>query len=299
MSGPWSTNVSRALRETLEAFASEAVTSEVLLNALADGGYDAPPERADDLRDFAHGPLHAEITAVLGAEIADAVVEGLAPVLLMMTRAERDTSNPPAPSPTSRPVSPVGDETGVRMRSTSRPELPAAGAANRSPTIDPPARGTVPNPPPLPLRRGHSTPPARPKTDAPLRPPTNPGLAPRPRAVSGAELVDLAVVTEDAGLAGEVGSRFAGRRFVVGRALAELPRARVVLVDTRHALDELRATWPVGRAPHVAVLWPATTQERAMFEALQPHVPRVVCAGDEAELGDVIMLVALQLSPAG
>ena len=131
-----------------------------------------------------------------------------------------------------------------------------------------------------------------------VRPPTNPGDLRAQRPVTASGLVDLSVVTADAVLIAEVGNRFAGRRVAIGTALGELPRARVVLVDTRHALDELRTTWPVSSAPHVAVLWPAESRERALFEALQPHVPRVVCAGDEAELSDVIMLVALQLTPS-
>jgi hypothetical protein len=132
---------------------------------------------------------------------------------------------------------------------------------------------------------------------AALRPPTSLGeRAPRP--VTGVGLVDLAIVSSDPALTTTLAKRFAARRLATGSSLAELPRARVVLVDTRHAFDELRTTWPVSLAPHVAVLWPANACERALFEALQPHVPRVVCAGDEAELSDVIMLVALQLAPS-
>lgn len=314
--------MSRALRETLEAFASELVTSEILMNALADGGYDAPPENSADLRDFAEGPLRSEITAVLGGEVADAVVEGLAPVLGMMKRAERDTSapSPPAP-PTALPPSPPPPHAAgvVRpLRPVSRPDLPAP----------PPARAAIPIPPTLLSSRPprSTTPPSRaavgprPPTNPHLRAvrsPTNPGelAAARPttspelravaggnarasRPVTGVGLVDLAVVSSDPLLTAEVGARFARRRVAVGGALHELPRARVVLLDTRHALEELRATWPVASAPQVAVLWPADARERALFEALQPHVPRVVCAGDEAELSDVIMLVALQLSPS-
>lgn len=296
ISGPWSANVSRTLRETLEAFASEAVTSEILMNALADGGYDAPPERADDLEDFANHTLRAEITAVLGGEVADAVVDGLAPVLLMMRRAERSTSVPePTPvalaapasdMPTIAPEPPLPSN--VRpLRPVSRPDLPSV----------PPARAVIPIPPTLlggrSAKLAKSTPPARPATPAPVSP--EPPRRTRPQ--TGADLIDLAIVTEDPHLTREIGAKFIGRRFTVGPLLTEMPRARVVLVDVRHAFEELRATWPAGRAPHVAVLWPADSRERALFEALQPHVPRVVCAGEEAELADVIMLVTLQLTP--
>jgi hypothetical protein len=330
--------VSRALRETLEAFASELVTSEILMNALADGGYDAPPENSADLQDFAEGPLRAEITAVLGGEVADAVVEGLAPVLGMMKRAERDTSAPAPPAPpTALPPSPPSPQAVVRpLRPVSRPDLPAPPPARAAIPIPPtllssrPPRSTTPpsrpamgprpptnpnlravrsptNPGDLAAVRPTSSPEVSPTRSASsdhradlraVRPPTSPGEARAPRPVTGVGLVDLAVVSSDPSLTAEVGARFASRRVAIGAALTELPRARVVLLDTRHALDELRATWPVASAPHVAVLWPADARERALFEALQPHVPRVVCAGDEAELSDVIMLVALQLSPS-
>ena len=180
--------MSRTLRETLEAFASELVTSEILMNALLDGGYDAPPERADDLEDFANGPLRAEITAVLGGEVADAVVHGIAPVLTMMRRAERDTSVPqstprePAamprePASSTREIAPSETPTiapqpqpppvARALRPVSRPDLPSV----------PPARAAIPIPPTLlhsrPSKTGKSTPPARAATPAP-RPATHP-----------------------------------------------------------------------------------------------------------------------------
>lgn len=308
------------MRETLEAFASELVTSEILMNALADGGWDAPPERADDLEDFANGPLRSEITAVLGGEVADAVVEGLGPVLVMMRRSERDTAVPsatstgemavpaniaPPPGPSEVPTiapSPAPPPPVVRaLRPVSRPDLPSLPRPDFPST--PPARAAIPIPPTLLHGPRHaksvkSTPPARAATPAP-RPPTEPELSPRrtQRAPTGADLIDLAVVTADEALTAELATKFAGRRVVVGPALAEMPRARVVLIDTRHAFDELSSTWPAARSPHVAVLWPADSRERGLFEALQPHVPRVVCAGDEAELADVVMLVTLQLTP--
>ncbi|MBX7193241.1 MAG: hypothetical protein K1X94_14400 [Sandaracinaceae bacterium] len=297
--------MSRALRETLEAFASEIVTSEILVNALADGGYQAAPERADDLEEFAQGPLRSEITAVLGGEVADAVIEGLGPVLLLMRRSERDTAVPkpqPPPLPHQRSSSGADPSSEVRpLRPVSRPGLAAAPSARPDLPPIPPARAAIPIPPLLLVggrgRSPTSTPPARPATPSPHDevPPVR--RTQRERVISSAGLIDLAVVTGDPQLAQEASSRFAGR-VVVGAALGELPRARVVLVDTRHALDELRTTWPVSAAPHVAVLWPADSRERALFEALQPHVPRVVCAGDEAELADVILLVTIQLTPS-
>ncbi len=328
ISGPWSANVSRTLRETLEAFASEMVTSEILMNALADGGYDAPPERADDLEDFANGSLRAEITAVLGGEVADAVIEGIGPVLIMMRRSERDTSVPratspsPSPSPppsTTRPNTPTPVSQGASQGATQAPSpsvaptvapLPAVpSAVVRSlrpvsrpdlPSV-PPARAAIPIPPtllhgPRHLKPTKSTPPARAATPAP-RPPSEPDARGTQRSHTGTDLIDLAVVTADDTLTTVLGAKFEGRRIVVGPSLAEMPRARVVLIDTRHAFEELSSTWPAARAPHVAVLWPADNRERALFEAVQPHVPRVVCAGDEAELADVVMLVTLQLTP--
>jgi hypothetical protein len=132
--------VSRALRETLEAFATETVTSEILMNALADAGYEAPPESSSDLEEYAEGSLRAEITAVLGGEVADAVVEGLAPVLGMMKPAERDTSVPSPPPPAALPPSPQPPTAVVRpLRPVSRPDLPAA----------PPARAAIAIPPTL------------------------------------------------------------------------------------------------------------------------------------------------------
>lgn len=267
------------MREILEAFASDSVATDILLNALADGGFEAPPENADDLSDFANGALRAEVTAVLGGEVADAVVDGLSPMLGMMRRTEREAALAAPPLP--------------RTNRASRPDVPAI-------RVVPPVSS-----PPITSRP--STPPERPPhADGGLRPraqraTTDPGESPRAttrrdgRPVTGVGLTDLAVITADASLAAELVLRFPGRRVVVGETLGALPRARVVLVDTRHALDALRVTWSAAQAPQVAVLWPADTRDRASFEAFQPHVPRVVCAGDEAEISDVVMLVSLQM----
>lgn len=392
ISGTWAANVGRALRETLEAFASEAVAADILLNALVDGGYDVPPERADDLEEFANGALRTETAAVLGDEVADAVVEGLGAVLQMMRRSEseqrltlpeladgpptlqavhavpvppvahagavheqagvatsrsdhpsvapRSTPRPGRPSlgprPTSRPGQPA-----VFPRPTSRPDMPAvaprptsrpdlAAVSSRSAIAMPPhlmglaARTSISTPPeervtavpelpmPAPVPRALSSVPA-PRVPRPqgagqgeLRARAGMSTPPAQRFVGDTNdvpspqapaLLDLVVVTHDEELTAVVGLRFASRRVAVGTELGALPRARVALVDTRHALDALRSSWPASSAPHVAVLWPADARERALFEAMQPHVPRVVCAGEEAEFADLMMLVGVQLTP--
>ena len=283
-SGPWSANVGRAVREILEAFASEAVATDVLLNALADGGFEAPPETADDLADFVHGALRAEVTAVLGGEVADAVADGLSPMIGMMRRTEREAA----------PATPPPARAGQRA---SRPDVPAIRAHHSPPPVSSPPITSRPATPSQDTLRSASP---RPSAE---RAPTDPGDSPRAtsrrdvRPITGIGMTDLAVITADPTLAAELVLRFPGRRVVVGEALGELPRSRVVLVDTRHALDALRITWSASQAPQVAVLWPADARDRAYFEAFQPHVPRVVCAGDEAEIADVVMLVSLQMSP--
>jgi len=276
--------VGRAVREILEAFASESVATDVLLNALADGGFEAPPETAEDLADFIHGALRAEVTAVLGGEVADAVADGLAPVLAMMRQTEREAAlaTPPLPRPGQR---------------ASRPDVPAVRGLPSPPPVSSPPITSRPATPAHDTLKNASP---RPTTE---RAPTDPGDSPRAtsrrdvRAITGMGLTDLAVITTDPTLAAELVLRFPGRKVVVGEALGALPRSRVVLVDTRHALDALRSTWSTSQAPQVAVLWPADARDRAYFEACQPHVPRVVCAGDEAEIADVVMLVSLQMSP--
>jgi hypothetical protein len=284
-SGSWPANVGRALRETLEAFASQAVSEEILGHALADAGHEAAPETATELEEFARGSLHAEVAAVLGVEVADAVVEGLAPILGMMRRAERPTRVPPQPAATLLPPSASTSET-LRPRRLTTSSAPAR--------LAPPTRATSGSRSAYPLddlRARHSEEqPARASGRMP------PGLE-APRPAGGAEPLELAVVTADPNLRAEIRKRFVGRQFAVVHALAALPRARVVMLDTRRAFEDLREPWPVSVAPRVAVLWPADLSVRRQFEALQPHVPRVVCAGEEAELTDVMLLLALQLSP--
>jgi hypothetical protein len=268
--------VSRALREVLEAFASEAVASEILVNALADGGFEKPPETADDLDDLLQGSLRTELTAVLGEEVADAVAEGLRPVLLMMRRIE---AAPPPPLPRTQPPEPL----------TQRPPPGRDGMgtepapSNVVETLPPPRAPRPPRPSGAELV---AVSPARSTSSAlePRRPPTFTGAA------------DLAILTTDQVLVERVSRASPGRTVLVADGIEGLRKARVVLVDTRSALDALRAPWTIGVAPQVAILWPADTADRTRFEALQPHVPRVVCAGPEAEADDVALLVQVQLT---
>ncbi len=285
-SGPWAANVSRALREILEAFASERVAHDILANALTDGGFASPPETAEDLEDLIHGSLRTEVMAVLGDETAEAVTEGLQPVLALMRRVDSGSDTTPAPTPAAKPA-----------LATSRPDLVPIRAPSNPPVTSRPS-----SPPKRPsLRAGRLRPPTGSGTPRAVTPPapsrtTASPLLPVARPVTGVGVTDLVVITADAALAEVIQLRFPDRNVVVVETIRALVKARVAVIDTRHALDALRETWAAGIAPQVAILWPAEMRDRSRFEALQPHVPRVVCAGDEAELADVALLVQVQLT---
>lgn len=288
ISGSWSANVSRALREVLEAFASDTVAADILMHALVDGGFAAPPEDADDLEDLVRGALHAEVAATLGEEVAEAVVDGMRPVIAMMRRAETPT-----------PVSPSRSRS--EDRETAVPPPPRAHAARTQPQeglpipdtrpapLDPMACVEVPFTASRAPRAGRAASTEQPGVDAV----TSTGGHRRPPSLTGA--VDLALLTIDDALVERMHAQAGGHTILVADTFGSLRKARVVVVDTRHAFDALGATWGVAIAPQVVILWPADTADRVRFEALQPHVPRVVCAGEEVTPDDLALLVELQL----
>jgi hypothetical protein len=99
--------VSRALSEALGALASDALATDILMNALADAGHASPPEDAEDLDAFVRGALADEVSAVLGPQAAEAILASLAPIVATMKRAEQEPTGP-------QPIQP--------SRATPRPE---------------------------------------------------------------------------------------------------------------------------------------------------------------------------------
>lgn len=264
---PWAVGAGRALRELLESFASVAVTTDILTHALSDAGYAAPPARADELAEFAEGPLRSEITAVLGSEVADAVVDGLAPILAMMRLEASDS--------------------GVVRKSRRL-------SANGLPAVEIEIEVEAPI-----VRTSKSTPPrAIPHVPASFAPPPRsspslPSFEAPPRSGVSSLRIDVALASDDPELVGEASSRITGVRLAIIDDPTTLPNARVVLLDTRRKLTALRTTWPEQSAPETLVLWPAGVRERQLIEVLQPHVKNVVCVGDEADTLDVLALVAM------
>lgn len=76
--------VSRFLRETLEAYASESIADEVLRTALGLARLRELPTTPDALRPLIEVHLVQSATAVMGAELAEAVRMRLAPLLSMV-----------------------------------------------------------------------------------------------------------------------------------------------------------------------------------------------------------------------
>ncbi len=263
---PWSAGAGRALRESLEAFASAAVTTDVLRHALSDAGYDAPPGRPDELAEFADGPLRAEITAVLGAEVADAVVDGLSPILAMMRRDASSSGVVRKKRVSASDHEIVSVEIEAKPRRTEKSTPPRSSPRAEAPRIAPARQDAL-----------------RPATASQR------SLQALPRALR----IDVAVASDDPELVSEAATRITNRRLAIIDGASALPNARVVLLDTRRSLASLRNTWPEASAPETLVLWPAGVRERQLVEVLQPHVKNIVCVGDEADAVDVLALVAM------
>ena len=271
----WTFGAGRALREALESFASAAVTSDILTHALSDAGFQTPPDRPDELAEFADGALRTEITAVLGAEVADAVVDGLGPIIAMM---RRDASSSGV----------------VRKKRPSASEQPSVSVE-----LDARARRSEKSTPPRPSPRA----PAPARNDAPAQHEAPPrAQAPRPATVSQLGLpavgarslrIDVAIASDDVELVAEAATRVTNCRMTIVDATSTIPFARVVLLDTRRSLAALRTTWERSNAPETLVLWPAGVRERQLVEVLQPNVRTIVCVGDEADAIDVLALVAM------
>jgi hypothetical protein len=294
------------------------------MNALADGGYDAPPENSADLRDFAEGPLRSEITGrargrgrrrrrggpgararhdeARRARHVGAFAPCSPPTALPPSPPPPHAAGVVRPPPARLAAGPASAASGAR----GDPD-PADAAVVSAAALDDAAlasrRGSAPTDQPAPPRRALADEPGRARrrpTDHEPRAARRCGrqrarLAARHGRGAGRSRGGLLRSVADRGGGRTLRASSRRRRWCAPRAAA---RARG---PARHAARARGAACDVARrprAPQVAVLWPADARERALFEALQPHVPRVVCAGDEAELSDVIMLVALQLSPS-
>lgn len=277
---PWSFGAGRALREALESFASAAVTSDILQHALSDAGYEAPPDRPDELAEFADGALRTEINAVLGGEVADAVVDGLGPIIAMMRRDATSSGVVRKKHHSASDHPSVSVERDARAPRTDKSTPPRS-----SPRAPAPARDVGPP---------HS---ASAQREGPPRPqPPRPGTVSQiglPAAGARSMRIDVAIASDDPELVAEAATRLTNCRLTIVAGTSAIPFARVVLLDTRRSLAALRTTWERPLAPETLVLWPAGVRERQLVEVLQPHVRTLVCVGDEADAIDVLALVAM------
>lgn len=89
--------VSRFLRETLEAYASETVADDVLRTALGLAGLSSLPTTSLELRDLIDRHLVATSTALMGAETAEAVRQRLQPLLVVVEQIEVSQQRPTRP----------------------------------------------------------------------------------------------------------------------------------------------------------------------------------------------------------
>lgn len=133
-SGAEPLQISRFIRETLEAYASESVADEVLRTALALGRLGALPTTHAALRELVDVHLVQSTTAVMGEELAEAVRQRLLPLLALVgqmeavqPRAERITLVD-GPSPAVVVSAPA------RSATTTRP--PPELFDDRTPTVE-------------------------------------------------------------------------------------------------------------------------------------------------------------------
>jgi hypothetical protein len=91
----------RAVEEALGAVAAPGVASAILGVALARFGGAAVPESGENLAEFVRGPLRAAIVDRLGDDVAEEVVQMLAPLLTVMA-ARRSVRPVPAAQPNAQ-----------------------------------------------------------------------------------------------------------------------------------------------------------------------------------------------------
>jgi len=137
-SGAEPLQISRFIRETLEAYASESVADEVLRTALALGRLGALPTTHAALRELVDVHLVQSTTAVMGEELAEAVRQRLLPLLALVgqmeavqPRAERITLVD-GPSPAPERSTPPGRT--AQGAPTTRP--PPDAFDDRTPTVE-------------------------------------------------------------------------------------------------------------------------------------------------------------------
>lgn len=87
-SGAQPVQVSRFIRETLEAYASESVADDVLRTALGLAGWSALPARSEELRELIDRHLAQAAAVVMGEEIAEAIRQRLQPLILVVSQIE-------------------------------------------------------------------------------------------------------------------------------------------------------------------------------------------------------------------
>lgn len=110
--------MARTVREVLGSVLAPDLRDRVLEDALERGRESTVPEEAERARDFVEGPLRAIVFEQVGLEAADAVMEGLDPILEMagshvrMKDARRadDTQVEPRRAPSTIPAPPAEDE---------------------------------------------------------------------------------------------------------------------------------------------------------------------------------------------
>lgn len=87
--------VSRFVRETLEAYASEGLADGILRRAMSRAGVVELPTIAGELRDFVEGHLLDVIREALGDENADAIAAQLASLVSVVLQIERANAASP------------------------------------------------------------------------------------------------------------------------------------------------------------------------------------------------------------
>ncbi len=107
-SGAQPVQVSRFVRETLEAYASEQVADDLLRTALGMAGLDALPTASIELTRLIDVHLLHAATLALGPEPAEAIRQRLRPLLVVVSQIERVGTPPPTDRVTL--VDPVRDE---------------------------------------------------------------------------------------------------------------------------------------------------------------------------------------------
>jgi hypothetical protein len=308
-SGRWSAEVSRAVREALEAVATPEVAGRMLFEALSEARLSALPEQHDDLRSFVEVELAQVIHDTLGPDAYGVVHERVELVLRVLSRIELHKSDrqkstrpparptlagptstsdtrPPPPSPIER--SRPGIEAIDANREPSWSSLPSVPSLER---WEGKVRGDATLQAPLPLPRADA-----PRADRATLPPGPPGISPSASASPSTRVV---LVTADARLGSSLRVRLGASATVLTyRTMVELSRSPIgtvhlLLLDVR----DLSRDTELAVKPGSVLLWPASVTERDRFASKHPHLADIRFAGHDASAEDIASVISLILTP--